>query len=52
VEAPVPVEAVGANMTPHVDGGHENEVEPRPEGAPDGTALILGSPRGPGSSPP
>jgi hypothetical protein len=51
-EAPVPVEAAGANMTPHIDGGRANEVEPRLEGAPDGAALIPGSLRGPGFSPP
>jgi hypothetical protein len=51
-EAPVLMEAAGANMTPRIDGDHANEVEPRPEDAPDGAALILGSPRGPGFSPP
>jgi hypothetical protein len=48
---PVTVEAARANMTPHIDGGRANEVEPRLEGAPDGAALIPGSPRGPGFSP-
>jgi hypothetical protein len=50
--APVPLEAAGANMTPHVDRGRVNEVEPRPEDAPDGAALIIGSPRGPSFSQP
>jgi hypothetical protein len=52
VEAPNPVAAAGANMTPHVDGGHVNEVEARPEDAPGRAALIPGSPRGLGFSPP
>jgi hypothetical protein len=45
-------EVTGANMTPRVDGGHVNEVEPRPEDAHDGAALILGCLRGPGFNPP
>jgi hypothetical protein len=40
VEAPVPMEAMGANVTPRVDGGHESEVEPCPENVPEGAALI------------
>jgi hypothetical protein len=52
VEVPVSVEVTSANMTPRVDGGHVNEVEPRPEDAHDGAALILGCLRGPGFNPP
>jgi hypothetical protein len=51
-EAPIPVEVAGANMTPGVDSGRVNEVEPRLEDTPDGAAIIPGSPRGPGFSPP
>jgi hypothetical protein len=51
-EAPVSVEAAGANMTPCVDCGHANEVEPRPRDVPDGAILIPESPRGPDFSPP
>jgi hypothetical protein len=51
-EAPVLMEAASTNMTPCIDGDHANEVEPRPEDVPDGATLILGSPRGPGFSPP
>jgi hypothetical protein len=52
VTAPVPVEAAGANVTPCVDDGRVNEVEPRPEDAPDGAALIPESSWGPCFSPP
>jgi hypothetical protein len=41
------VGAEGANVTPHIDGGHAKEVEPWPEDAPGLVALILGSLRGP-----
>jgi hypothetical protein len=46
-QAPVSVEAAGANMTPRINGGHANEAEPRPEDASGGVALILDSPWGP-----
>jgi hypothetical protein len=51
-EVPVPVEAAGANVTPHINSGCVNEVEPQLEDTPDGAALIPGSPRGPSFSPP
>jgi hypothetical protein len=40
VEAPILVEATCANVTPCVDGGHVNKVEPQPENTPDEAALI------------
>jgi hypothetical protein len=52
VEAPIPVEAASANVTPRVNGGRANEVEPQPKDASDGAALILGSLRGPASARP
>jgi hypothetical protein len=52
IEAHVSMEAVGANVTPHINGGCANEVEPQSEDALDGAALIPGSPRGPGFSAP
>jgi hypothetical protein len=51
-EAPIPVEALGANVTPRVNSGHVNDVEPQPKDTADGAALIPGSLRGPGFSPP
>jgi hypothetical protein len=42
---------VVANMTPCVDSGRANEVEPRSKDMPDGADLIPGSLRGPGFSP-
>jgi hypothetical protein len=51
-EAPVLVVVAGANMIPHVDDGHVNEVEPRPRDATNRAALIPGSLRGPNFSPP
>jgi hypothetical protein len=36
------VEAIGASMTPCIDGGHANEVEPRLEDTPNGATLIPG----------
>jgi hypothetical protein len=51
-EVPVPVEAVGAKVTPRVDGGRANEAEPRPEDTPGGAAFIPGSPVGLGFCPP
>jgi hypothetical protein len=41
------VGAEGANVTPHIDGGHAKEAEPWPEDAPGLVALILRSLRGP-----
>jgi hypothetical protein len=51
-EAPIPVEALGANVTPCVNSGHVNDVEPQPKDTTDGAALIPGSLRGPDFSPP
>jgi hypothetical protein len=52
IKAPIQVEVAGANAIPHVNGGHVNEAEPRPEDMPGKAILILGSPRRPGSRPP
>jgi hypothetical protein len=40
------VEATGASMTPCIDGGHANEVEPRLEDTPNGATLIPGGGEG------
>jgi hypothetical protein len=51
-EAPALVLAAGANMTPPVNCGRADELGPWFEETPDGAALILRSPRGPGFSAP
>jgi hypothetical protein len=49
-KTPPLVEAVDANVTPRVDGGHTKEAKPRLEDASCPTALTPRSPRGPGCS--
>jgi hypothetical protein len=45
--APVLVQAANTDAVPCIDNGHVNEVEPQPEDASGGAALIPGSPRRP-----
>jgi hypothetical protein len=33
-EVPAPIEAAGANISSHIDGGRTNDEEPRPEDVP------------------
>jgi hypothetical protein len=52
VEALVMVGAVGADVTPCIDGDRVNEVEPQPTDTPSAADLVLRSLRGSGFSPP
>jgi hypothetical protein len=51
VEVPALMAAVGANVSPCVDGNHANGAEPRPEYTPSWAALTPGTSKGPDSIP-